>query len=270
MVLSAYYSRLRPGLDWSNYVVGLVATAGLLGIAVLAHRLAVSAGTGPTSDAVAWPGAFGVVAVGLMVGVALDDHAATAYVAGPAVLVLSFVGWLVSWRSPFVVSGILGLFVVAAQAFGDVVGVDGDEHVWPAALALVVFAVAVTAAGWPLPSRVVSGVTAGTIAAVGLASLTGLLAISGIFSAAYAMPVPDPEQPTVSDTWTTLAYTGAQGFRILMVATAVAVTPLATIALQVEHPTWWGVVLGGVGGVALLVALRQPAAFGVASERQET
>ena len=53
------------------------------------------------------------------------------------------------------------------------------------------------------------------------------------------------------------AATGAVGFRILMVATAVAVTPLATVALQVGHPTWWGVVLGAVGGVALLAALRQ-------------
>ena len=301
VVLSTYYSRLRPALDWSNYVVGLVATAGLLGIAVVAHRRAVSAGAAPTSDAVAWPGAFGAAAVGLMVGVALDDHAASAYVAGLAVLLLSQVGWLVTWRSPFVVSGVLGLFVVAAQAFDDVVGVDGDEHLWPAALGLVVFAVGVTAAGWLLPTRVVSGVTAGVVAAAGLASLTGLLAISGLlsaaFSSAFSAGLPDgeapvvglsvvdePEQPIVSDTWTTLAlvalllvfwaacaaYTGAQGFRILVVATAVAVTPLATIALQVEHPTWWGVVLGAVGGAALVVALWRPQGSGDVAERRGT
>lgn len=301
VVLSTFYSRDRPHLDWSNYVVGLAATFGLLAIAALAAGGSTRVRAGRTSDAAAWPGAVGAVAAGLMVGVGLDDRAVTSYVAGAVVLAVSAVGWLATWRDPYVVTAVLGLFVLLGAAFDDVVGVDGGDRLWPPALALVVFAVAVTAAGWRLPARTVSGVTAGAIAALGLASLTGLLAITGLFEAAFSafstdfgdasapalgvsVGIDDPFGHVRADTWITLALalvlvafwtlcaalTGAIGFRILVVATAVSVTPLATVALRVDHPTWWGVALGAAGGIVLLAALRQASPAGDATETSGT
>lgn len=283
VVLSTYYTRDRPHLDWSNYVVGLAATLGLLGIAALG--LLRLGRDDRSSDLVAWPGAFGAAAVGLMIGVGLDDSAATEYVAGLAVLAVSVAGVLLTGRGPFVVSAVAGVFVVLSQGYDDSVGFDGDDQrLWPVALVLLLFAVAVTAAGWVLPTRAVSGVAAGAIATVGFAGLTGVLAVTSAFqaffydpqvtsgSAAYSSSLSattDAGSHVSSDTWTTLVLalllmlfwtgcavlTGAVGFRVLVVLLAVSVTPLATLALRVEHPTWWGVVLGALGGATLLAAL---------------
>jgi len=43
-------------------------------------------------------------------------------------------------------------------------------------------------------------------------------------------------------------------FRILMVAMAASVIPLVTAVLTVEHPSWWGVAIGAVGGALLVLA----------------
>lgn len=297
VALSTLYTRDRPHLDWSNYTVGLAATLGLLVIAALAAGGSTRVRAGRTSDAAAWPGAAGAVSAGLMVAVGLDDRAVTAYVAGAVVLVVSAAGWLSTWRDPYVVTAVLGLFVLYGAAFDDLLGVvDGDRR-WPTALGLVLFAVAVTVVGWRLPARTVAAVTAGALAAVGLAALTGLLAITGLFAAAFSafdsdvvsapgvnVGIDDPFGYVRADTWITLVLTvvlvlfwtlcamltGAIGFRILVVATAVAVTPLATVALRVDHPTWWGVVAGAAGGIALLAALRQPSPTGDATETSGT
>ena len=51
--------------------------------------------------------------------------------------------------------------------------------------------------------------------------------------------------------------TGHAGFRLLAVAMPALNVPLATLVLAVDHPTWWGVVLGLAGGAVLgAVALR--------------
>src|SRR4051794_3681095 len=65
VVLSTYYSRLRPGLDWSNYTVGLLATAGLLAVSIAAGLgVLVPRRDDEATDLVAWPGTFGAVGVG--------------------------------------------------------------------------------------------------------------------------------------------------------------------------------------------------------------
>jgi hypothetical protein len=285
VVLSTYYSRVRDHLDGSNYVVGLVATAGLLGIAAAAlSGLVVPREADTTTDLVAWPGAFGALGVGLMIGVGLDDAAATEYVAGAAILLISAGGYVLVRRAPFVVTAIVGFSVLYGQLLDDVIGFGGDDDdiraIW-VAVALAVFAVLVTGAGWLLPTRALSGVVAGAITVVGFASLTGVLAIASAFEAAFAPISPDPRssQGAVvgvrgvgsydNDTWVILvlalllmlgwaacaAVTRHVGFRILVVAMAVSVTPLATLVLRADHPTWWGVVLGAVGGGLLLAVL---------------
>lgn len=301
VALSTLYSRDRPHLDWSNYAVGVAATLGLLAIAALAAGGSSRVRAGRTSDAAAWPGAVGAVSAGLMVSVGLDDHAVTPYLAGAVVLAVSAAGWLATWRDPYVVSAILGLFLLVGSAYDDLVGVDGGDRLWPSALALALFAVVVTVVGWRLPARAVAGVTAGAIAALGLAALSGLLAITGLLAAAFSafdsdfgdasapalgvsVGIDDPFGDVRADTWITLALalalvlfwtlcamlTGAMGFRILVVATAVSVTPLATVALRVDHPTWWGVVLGAAGGIVLLGALRLASPAGDTGETPGT
>jgi hypothetical protein len=284
VVLSAYYTRLKDHLDGSNYVVGLVATVGLLGIAAAALAgVVVPRDADATTDLVAWPGAFGALGVGLMIGVGLDDAAVTEYVAGVAVLLISVAGYLLVQRAPFVVTAIVGFFVVYAQLLDDVVGFGDDNDIgaiW-IAVALTVFAVLVTGAGWLLPTRALSGVVAGAMTVVGFASLTGVLAVASALEAAFAPISPDARssQGAVvgvrgvgsydNDTWVILALalllmvgwaacaalTGHVGFRLLVVAMAVSVTPLATVVLRADHPTWWGVVLGAVGGALLVYVL---------------
>jgi len=239
--------------------------------------------TDATTDLVAWPGAFGALAAGLMVGVALDSSSATEYVAGLTVLAISVVGYLLVRRAPFVVTAIVGIFVVYGQLVDDVVGLgDGNDiGATGVAVALTVFAVGVTAVGWLLPTRALSGVVAGAVTVVGFATLTGVLAVASAFQAAFAPMEGAGAQGYAdggrasgvggydNDTWVILALavllvagwavcaavTRHVGFRILVVAMAVSVTPLATLVLRAHHPTWWGVVVGAVGGALLLLVL---------------
>lgn len=287
VVLSTLYSRLHDDLDWSNYVVGLLATLGLLGIAGAGHVLA--RGADASTDLVAWPGAFGAVGVGLMVGVGLDDADAAVYVAGLAVVAIAAGGFALTRRGPFVVAVVLGVWSVYLQAADDVIGTgDGDEVPGiKIAIVLTVFAVLVTAATWWLPeSRVLGGAVAGAVTVVGFAALTGVLAINRAFYVALDFHVPSTSSmdvggsgadlsgandPFTDDGWTILvlafllmlgwaacaALTRHVAYRILVVAMAVSVTPLVTRVLLVEHPTWWGVVAAALGGAALVaVGLR--------------
>jgi hypothetical protein len=285
VVLSTFYTRLKDHLDWSNYVVGLVATVGLLGIAAVAVAgLVVPRDADTTIDLVAWPGAFGALGVGLMIGVGLDDSRATEYVAGLAVLAISVAGYALVRRAPFVVTAIVGIFVVYAQLLDDVIGFGGGDDIgaiWMA-VALTVFAVAITGAGWLLPTRALSGVVAGAVTVAGFASLTGVLAVVSAFQAVFAPANAEFHSSNGqfqseasglgsydNDTWVILvlalllmvgwaacaALTRHVGFRILVVAMAVSVTPLATVVLRAQHPTWWGVVIGAVGGGLLLAVM---------------
>ncbi|WP_182525182.1 hypothetical protein [Nocardioides dongkuii] len=278
VVLSTLYARFDDELDWSNYLVGIAATLGLLGVAAAAFLLARDQDA--STDLVTWPGAFGAAGVGLMVAVALDDSGATVYLAGLATLALCAAGLWLTRRGPFVVVGVLALFAVYLQLMDDVLDLgDGDDIGGiKIALALTFFAVAVTAAGWLLPAtRVLSALVAGGITVAGFAVLTGVLAISSALTAVFGSlsagfdegPVEVPATDGFSDDgwtilvlafllvlgWTALAaLTRHVGFRLLVVAMAVTVTPIATRVLLVDHPTWWGVVLGAVGG-AVLVAV---------------
>ena len=277
LVLSSFYSRKDGELDWSNYTVGLLATLGLLGIAAAAFVLARTADA--STDLVAWPGAFGVAGVGLMIAVAMDEGDATAYVAGLSVVVLSVAGVLLTRRGPFVVTAVLGFYVTYAQLLDDVLGVADDDEIGAIsiALALALFAVIVTVVGWLRPeSRVLAGAVAGVLTVIGFATLTGVLAVAQALQAVFA-PLSamgedgPPETPAVdqyhNDAWVILvlalllvvgwaacaALTRHVVFRILMVAMVASVVPLVTVVLSVEHPSWWGMVLGAVGGGLLVL-----------------
>ncbi|MDQ4053661.1 MAG: hypothetical protein M3237_13300 [Actinomycetota bacterium] len=58
--------------------------------------------------------------------------------------------------------------------------------------------------------------------------------------------------------WVYLTYvTGHVGFPLPMAAMCASVIPRVTVVLGAEHPTWWEVVVGLLGGgVLLLVGVR--------------
>jgi hypothetical protein len=274
VVLSTFYSRARDDLDWSNYLMGLLSTVGLLGVAAGAWVLTRDRSAAHTPDLVAWPGAFGSVAAGLMIAVALDNSSATGYVAGLVVVALSAGGYLLTRRDPFAVTAIAGLFVVYANLCDDVLdfGGGGNNAATSLSAALLVFTVLVTAAGWLLPSRALIGVVVGVVSVVGNAVLLAGLGVAASLEAAFSGF--DPSAPTQrmrvdtydNDVWFILVFALLQivgwalcaylhdhvGFRLLIVAMAVSVVPTATVVLAIQHPTWWEVVVGGFGGLILL------------------
>jgi hypothetical protein len=273
VLLASFRSRDQEDLDWSNFLLGIAATLGLLGIATVGQFLLPRS---RTADLVAWPGAFGAVAAGLMLGVGIDKDWA-AYPSGLLVVALSVLGYLFVSRPAFVVTAVLGLFLVYLKLTDDAFDIadldDLDDNLGLiVGLVLLVFVLAVTAAGWFLPTRVYSGVVAGTIAVVGYATvLLGLLVAS-----AFVTAFDDASAPRRSgyedDVWWIMAFsvvlaalwmwcswvTGHAGFRLLVVAILATALVLGTSALAVEHPTWWELVVGLLGGgVLVLLFLRK-------------
>ena len=276
VLLSAFRTRAEGDLDWSNLILGLAAALGLLGVAVAARMLV--ADPLRAGNLFAWPGAFGALALGVMLAVWVDEDW-VAYLSGLLIVVLSVAGYLLSRRPAFVVTAVIGLLVVYLKLTDDLFDVadvdqlDDNAGVVVGAV-LLAFTLLVTAGGWFLPTRVYSGVVAGAIAVVGYASTLVGLVVAATFARAFSGFGEEPPQRPAGfddDVWWIFGFsivlialwafctwvTGHAGFRLLMVALAAAVVPLGTTALAVEHPTWWEVVLGLVGGGLLVaVALR--------------
>lgn len=275
VALSTVYAR-QDGLDWSNYALGILATLGLLGVAVAAYLLVED--DAKRQNLIAWPGALGALGVGLMIVVAMDDGAATGYVSGLATAAVSAGGYFVVRRGAFVISAILGLLVVYANLFDDLFGVDGgdnDNIGMKLAAGIIVYAVAVTAGGWLLPTRDVSGVFVGALAAAGFSIvLAGLMfaalvqtmvsGLSGDLGGSADLPDKDRYD---NDVYVILVLTlllvagwaacswlsGHVGYRVLILVTVTSVVPLASVALIVEHPSYWSLGFGIVGAAVLAV-----------------
>ncbi|WP_146207309.1 hypothetical protein [Nocardioides silvaticus] len=288
IAISTTRSRADGELDWSNYGVGLGATAVLLVVAAAALMI----GSGRTrEDLVAWPGAVGILGVGAMIGVGLEDLDGSedwlAYLIGGVIFLLSVAGYAAVRRGAFVVTAILGLGVAYLQLSEDVISDigDDDDGAIIAAITVAVFVLVVTAVGWLLRTRALSGVVAGVIGLVGLNAVLATLVFQQLFAGFLptmmmsgvddTAVIPFEEAPTPdfdNDVYVILAIAavltlvwalaasvnGNPGFAVLTIAMPATVVPMATFVLVVEHPTWWGVALGGVGAVLLaLVALRQ-------------
>jgi hypothetical protein len=278
VVLSNVYSRKDGDLDWTNYLVGLIATAALLGAAAAARTR--RGWIGP-DDLVGWPGAAGILGVGSMVGIALDDAGGTPYVVGLVVLGLATVAYYVAdqhWA--FVLTGIGGLAVFYAKGVDDLfdaADLDGDNTGMVISLALLVFAAVVTGVTWFLPERVLGGVVAGAVAVFGHFVLLVGLTVGLFFQTTFvtysgdADPAPARIDTFDNDVWVVLLValvlaggwawlalqTGHVGFRVLIVGICVSVVPMATVVLAVEHPSWWSAVVGVLGtGVLGALVLR--------------
>jgi hypothetical protein len=277
LVMATFYSRLDDDLDVSNFLMGLAATIGLVGVAVGARVLV--SDRERQSELVAWPGAFGAVGAGLMAAVLMDDHDLTGYVAGLVVIALSVGGYLLVRRGTFVVSAILGLLVVYLTIFDDVFDagdLNGDNFGIVLGVAVLIFTLAVTAAGWLLPeTRVLSAVVAGVIAVVSNAGMLAGLAVAASFARSWGSfdGADDPSAAAGLDLynndawlillfslllvggWAYLTYTtGHVAFPLLMAGMCATVIPLVTAVIAVQHPTTWELVIGVVGGGVLVFA----------------
>lgn len=282
LVISASRSRSDGDLDWSNYSVGLGATAVLLLVAVAA--IAVGSGRG-REELVTWPGAVGILGAGVMTGIGLEDIDGSedwlAYLVGGVVVLLSVVGYIAIRRGAFVITAIVGLGIAYIQFADDVLVDIGDEddQAIIAAATITLFVLVVTAVGWFLRTRALSGVVAGVIGVVGLNAVLLVLVVAQLVESFFSFDVPAEGSggPMSSialsseydnDVYVILALAalltlvwalaaalnGNSGFGVLVIAMPATVVPLATAVLAVEHPTWWGVGFA-VGGALLLIAV---------------
>jgi hypothetical protein len=295
IVLSSTRARSDGDLDWSNYSVGLAATAVLLLFALLAIVLG-SSGSRGREELVTWPGSFGILGVGLMIGIGLEDIDGSEdwlpYLVGGVVALLSVFGYAAVRRGAFVVTAILGLGIAYIQLADDVlidIGEDDDQAIIAAAT-IAVFVLAVTAGGWLLRTRAISGVVAGVIGVVGFNAVMLALGLAQFFDSMFGGPdvtmtggqteeggsfffvSTDGGPDYDNDVYIILAMAavltllwalaaaldGNPGFTLLAIAMPATLVPDATFVLMVEHPTWWGGAFAAAGGVLLgLVALKQ-------------
>ncbi len=288
---AALWSRWDDGdLDVLVFLLGVVATLGLLGTAGAAWRLV--ADPEQRSNLIAWPGAAGVVGVGAMIAVGIDDMNGLGYLVGAVIVGGSVVGHLVVPRPPFVLSGILGLAVLYLQLVSDLfeAGIDldqVDDNVGMImAIALVIFTVVITMlARRFLPSADFAGLVVGTGAVVLSVVMSVGLGVYAAISTAFAgMGEWDEEtgeyvESATADNvyendlwvllicgallvafWLWLAWSGGpDGYRVIALAQAALLVPVVTVALGADQPAIWvGVSLVGglaVGGLALSRAL---------------
>lgn len=184
IAVSAIFARADGDLDTSIFVMGLLATSGLLGVAICAQVLLPDAERRATL--VSWPGAAGIVGAAIMLAVAIDDDPVAAYAAASTVVVLSLLSYAATTATPFVLTAIAGLALLYGQAFSDVIDTDGDgaNTFMIQGAAVLVFVGAVTAVGWLLPkTRVLSAVVVGVGGILVLAVLFEALVVFGQFQA---------------------------------------------------------------------------------------
>lgn len=280
VVISRARSRSDGDLDWSNFGVGLGATAVLLLIALVGTATAGRReGSRARTDLVTWPGVVGILGVALMLDVGIhSDDEWLGYLIGAVIVVLAAAGYAASRRAAFAVTAIVGLAILYALAFNDLVADNLSDESTSVVVgaAVAVFVVAVTVVGWLLPSRAITGVAVGVAGlaayAAILLSMLVLRLIGGFFADLPFGSGPMGRAAEVdtsfreSDVWWTIGFVGVlavgwalaavvsnhSGFALLALAAPVVIAPLASAVLAVEHPTWWAAILAASGGVLLL------------------
>lgn len=290
VVISAIRSRdgQNRDLDWSNFGIGLGATAVLLLVALLGSITARRrTGGRAREEIVTWPGVVGILATAVMLNIGIDkDENWMGYLTGAVLVVLAAIGYVAARRAAFVVVAILGLAIIYGLAFDDFVADSiGDGHPGITGAVLIsLFVVVVTLLGWALPSRAVTGVVVG---AAGVVGFTGIMVtflvtryLGEFFGGMFGGPAMFGDEESSdgymvmsdelgfqeSDVWWVLAFAAIltvlwalaaaisnhSGFTILAIVMPTVMVPLASVALAAEHPTQWSGVLAGAGAVLLL------------------
>ncbi len=294
ILISSIKTRGQGDIDWSNYLMGIAGTLGLLGVAAVGYLYVTDQVL--RSNLMAWPGAFAALGAGLMIGVAMDDNDATLYAVGLVIAAISGAGYYAIRRGSFLVTGLVGLALLYGQLFDDVIGFDdieGDNFAMTIAGVVAFYTVAVTAAGWFLPeTRDLTGVLAGAVSVIGFALTMIALAVVGFvmtFIGGFAGAFDDSagggfkrDDTFDNDVWVILVValllclgwawcswqTGHMGYRILIVTMLSIVVPASVFVLAVKHPTWWELLAGLGGAVALgAVAVRALGGLGAVNSK---
>ena len=291
IALSANESRKDGDLDWSNFIVGLGATAVLV-VVTLVAVVVVRRSHEPVArgELVTWPGVVGILGIAAMLGVGIGDQDWVqdffAYLEGGVITVLALLGYLASRRAAYVVTAIAGIGILYVKAFDDLFGdsLDSDSTVITIAIAVTVFVAGLTVVGWVLPTRATTGVVLGVVGIVSFAALLIGMAVTKAFAGAFASMMfsisgddsggttlgggsAPPSFDFDNDTWVVVAlaagltvlwavaaaWTANSGFTICAILMPTIVVPLAALVLAVEHPTWWGVAVAAVGTVLLVL-----------------
>jgi hypothetical protein len=290
IVISSLRSREDGNLDWSNYAVGLGATAALLLVAIMVsmvvrrrdNRLG-------REELVTWPGTIGILGVAAMFSIAVEEEGwfedIYGYVLGGIIAALAAIGFIAGRRAAFVVLTVFGLGIVYFNAFEDLFGDvgDSDDTAVVAAIGVAVFVVGATVLGWLLPTRATSGAAVAVFGVVSFSVIMGILLVSQVFTpliGSFGMfseemgaqggdPFAEPKAPDFdTDVWIIYALalgltllwalaaarTGHSGFTLSAIAMPAIVVPMGMFVLAVEHPTWWGVTVAAVGAVLLVGA----------------
>lgn len=291
VVIAAVRARSDGDLDWSNYGIALAATAGLLAIALLGALSGRKVGGRAREEVVTWPGVAGILGVAVCIGIGVDDDGNwLGYLIGAVLVVLAAIGYVAARRAAFVVVAILGLALIYTVAVDDVLPSSvGDDHPQVLGAVLVaLFVLVVTALGWALPSRAVSGVVVGVAGVVGFVGIMASFVVFryvGMFFGGMPMFMDDSMEGfqddamastmdvslgfDEADVWWVLvlaagltviwalaaAISNHSGFSILAIVMPALLVPLATAALAAERPSVWAGILAGAGGVVLLGGL---------------
>ncbi|GAA5140269.1 hypothetical protein GCM10023340_00120 [Nocardioides marinquilinus] len=267
VAVSSLRARTTNELDWSVFGVGLAATVGLLAVGLAARVLVKDADA--ARNLTAWPLSFGSVAAAIVVGVYFEAPENYAYIAGAIVAAGGVLGYVLAPSAAPALTATGGLALLYGQAASDVLDTDtSGSGLTSFVLAVAAFVVVVTALAWMLPpARIVVPVTAGAGAVVLYAFVLPLGAIGLALGGGLGGSGLGGGGGLDDDVYVTLAASAAlvvlwlvagylsdhPGFKVLIIAITVTVVPSATLLLAVEHPTWWALVLGGVGGVVLVV-----------------
>lgn len=185
---SATRSRWGDLLDKSTYAVGVIAAAGLLGLAVFAAVVVRrKAGGQARGDLVTWPGVVGILSLAPLIHVGLGpQHGGKweAYLIGGLIAGLAALGYVVARRPAFVVTAIVGLGILYARVFDDTVGhsLKDQNLAVVVAVGVTAFVVIITVLGWFLPSRSISGVSVGVAGVVGVVGATLALLVQRILA----------------------------------------------------------------------------------------
>ena len=251
--------------NWSAFVVVLGVTIALA-LLTVAGRLLLT----ETRAARAFTGGAATLAagnLGILVGLLLDDADATGYLVGLTIAAAGAAAYVWLRSAPPIAAVVIGGLVVAGTLLGDTVGSEDDAGL-AFGIGLVVYGVAVAAAGWLLPTRHTSAMLGGIISLAG-AQLVIVLALVSLFIGGFTADVsgespPGGADPTVDVTVAMVlgllvcagllalfAWTRFAGYAVLGVLGTVLLGWSGIFALDLDSPLRW---TAGIGAVALIGA----------------
>jgi hypothetical protein len=261
---------------WSTFGVSGLITIGLaVGAAVWYSALAAVPPSRWTASVLA---AFAIKSLGVTILAPWADKDWVPYLVGLGMMAVSAAGYWYLRGGAFAFSAFVGGFIVANQFAGNVIG-DGDGPLMYGII-MMVYGIAIVAAGWRFECRDVTGLLGGGVALYGFFAVTYVGTVAAVFARlgnglGSSLGSEAPPGPSgLADIETDLrgafiltlllcvaltalyAYTHHVGYLILAAIGASQILDVAILALAREHPLRWGtVLLAGLGGLLALAAL---------------